>query len=66
MKVISGDQQTLPILIWFYQTVNKELVLIINLKDYAVDVIRIFGVFELRLLHPNYIQFLSRQKFQGA
>ncbi|KAK1427967.1 hypothetical protein QVD17_16746 [Tagetes erecta] len=64
VKVFKGDQNSYPILRWFYDTRNKELVLVRNVEDYSEDEIRMFGVFELRLLHPSYIHFLAKQKFE--
>lgn len=43
---------------------NKEVVLVRNSEDYGDEVVRMFGVFELRLLHPSYIHFLAKKKFE--
>jgi len=62
VKVFKGDQLSLPIKKWWYDSGNKELLLIRNLEDKSVNEFRMFGVFELRLLHPSYLHFLAKQK----
>lgn len=57
VKVVNGDQTSIPILKWFNDTTNKEVVLVTNSEDYEEDVVRMFGVFDLRLLHPSNIHF---------
>ncbi|KAK1407829.1 hypothetical protein QVD17_39456 [Tagetes erecta] len=58
LKVIDGSQATKPILRVFYNQETFELKLVRNLDDWDKDMITLFSTFELKLLHPSYIDFL--------
>ncbi|KAK1431890.1 hypothetical protein QVD17_08663 [Tagetes erecta] len=58
LKVIDGSQATKPILRVFYNQETFELKLVRNLEDWDKDMITLFSTFELKLLHPSYIDFL--------
>ncbi|KAK1441246.1 hypothetical protein QVD17_07089 [Tagetes erecta] len=58
LKVIDGSQMTKPILRVFYNQETFELKLVRNLDDWDKDMITLFSTFELKLLHPSYIDFL--------
>ncbi|KAK1432344.1 hypothetical protein QVD17_09240 [Tagetes erecta] len=58
LKVIDGSQMTKPILRVFYNQDTFELKLVRNLEDWDKDMITLFSTFELKLLHPSYIDYL--------
>ncbi|KAK1424684.1 hypothetical protein QVD17_20019 [Tagetes erecta] len=58
LKVIDGSQMTKPILRVFYNQETFELKLVRNLENWDEDMITLFSTFELKLLHPSYIDFL--------
>ncbi|KAK1406522.1 hypothetical protein QVD17_41920 [Tagetes erecta] len=58
LKVIDGSQMTKPILRVFNNQENFELKLVRNLEDWDKGMITLFSTFELKLLHPSYIDFL--------
>ncbi|KAK1441059.1 hypothetical protein QVD17_06896 [Tagetes erecta] len=58
LKVIDGSQMTKPILRVFYNQEPFELKLVRNLEDWDKDMITLFSTFELKLLHPSYIDYL--------
>ncbi|KAK1427926.1 hypothetical protein QVD17_16677 [Tagetes erecta] len=64
LKVIDGTQMTKPILKVFYNQETFELKLVRNLDDWDKDMITLFSTFELKLLHPSYIEFLRSYKIE--
>ncbi|KAK1427756.1 hypothetical protein QVD17_16450 [Tagetes erecta] len=64
LKVIDGSQMTKPILRVFYNQETFELKLVRNLEDWDKDMITLFSTFELKLLHPSYIDFLRSYKME--
>lgn len=66
LKVINGTQSTNHILKVFYHEETRELKLVRNLTNWGDDVISLFGVFELKLLHPSYIYFMRTYKMEKA
>ncbi|KAK1419498.1 hypothetical protein QVD17_28670 [Tagetes erecta] len=58
LKVIDGSQVTKPILKVFYNQETFELKIVRNMDDWDKDMITLFSTFELKLLHPSYIDFL--------
>ncbi|KAK1419536.1 hypothetical protein QVD17_28710 [Tagetes erecta] len=58
LKVIDWSQMTKPILRVFYNQDTFELKLVRNLEDWDKDMITLFSTFELKLLHPSYIDYL--------
>ncbi|KAK1429976.1 hypothetical protein QVD17_12367 [Tagetes erecta] len=64
LKVIDGSQTTKPILRVFYNQETFELKLVRNLEDWDKDMITLFSTFELKLLHPSYIEFLRSCKIE--
>ncbi|KAK1406242.1 hypothetical protein QVD17_41532 [Tagetes erecta] len=64
LKVIDGSQATKPILRVFYNQETFELKLVRNLEDWDKDMITLFSTFELKLLHPSYINFLRSCKME--
>ncbi|KAK1434378.1 hypothetical protein QVD17_00117 [Tagetes erecta] len=64
LKVIDGSQATKPILKVFYNQETFELKLVRNLDDWDQDMITLFSTFELKLLHPSYIDFLRNYKME--
>ncbi|KAK1414773.1 hypothetical protein QVD17_30532 [Tagetes erecta] len=64
LKVIDGSQMTKPILKVFYNQETFELKLVRNLEDWDKDMITLFSTFELKLLHPSYIDFLRSYRME--
>ncbi|KAK1419461.1 hypothetical protein QVD17_28630 [Tagetes erecta] len=64
LKVIDGSQATKPILKVFYNQETYELKLVRNLDDWDQDMITLFSTFELKLLHPSYIDYLRNHKME--
>ncbi|KAK1408288.1 hypothetical protein QVD17_39936 [Tagetes erecta] len=64
LKVIDGSQMTKPILRVFYNQETFELKLVRNLEDWDKDMITLFSTFELKLLHPSYIEFLRSYRIE--
>lgn len=64
VKVITGTQKSLPIKMSFYHSETFELMLIRDLDELDIKVVRLFGTFELGLLDPSYIHFLSNQSLE--
>ncbi|KAK1440696.1 hypothetical protein QVD17_06525 [Tagetes erecta] len=64
LKVIDGSQMTKPILKVFYNQETFELKLVRNLEDWDKDMITLFSTFELKLLHPSYIDFLRSYRIE--
>ncbi|KAK1406252.1 hypothetical protein QVD17_41543 [Tagetes erecta] len=64
LKVIDGSQATKPILRVFYNQETFELKLVRNLDDWDKDMITLFSTFELKLLHPSYIDFLRSYRME--
>ncbi|KAK1415338.1 hypothetical protein QVD17_31118 [Tagetes erecta] len=64
LKVIDGSQMTKPILRVFYNQETFELKLVRNLDDWDKDMITLFSTFELKLLHPSYIDFLRSYRME--
>ncbi|KAK1419477.1 hypothetical protein QVD17_28649 [Tagetes erecta] len=64
LKVIDGTQMTKPILRVFYNQETFELKLVRNLEDWDKDMITLFSTFELKLLHPSYIDFLRSYRME--
>ncbi|KAK1411672.1 hypothetical protein QVD17_38230 [Tagetes erecta] len=64
LKVIDGSQTTKPILRVFYNQETFELKLVRNLEDWDKDMITLFSTFELKLLHPSYIDFLRSYRME--
>ncbi|KAK1411715.1 hypothetical protein QVD17_38275 [Tagetes erecta] len=64
LKVIDGSQATKPILKCFYNQETYELKLVRNLDDWNQDMITLFSTFELKLLHPSYIDYLRNHKME--
>ncbi|KAK1441112.1 hypothetical protein QVD17_06950 [Tagetes erecta] len=64
LKVIDGSQMTKPILRVFYNQETFELKLVRNLEDWDKDMITLFSTFELKLLHPSYIDFLRSYRME--
>ncbi|KAK1431877.1 hypothetical protein QVD17_08635 [Tagetes erecta] len=64
LKVIDGTQMMKPILKVFYNQETFELKLVRNLDDWDKDMITLFSTFELKLLHPSYIEFLRSYKIE--
>ncbi|KAK1427809.1 hypothetical protein QVD17_16504 [Tagetes erecta] len=64
LKVIDGSQATKPILKVFYNQETFELKLVRNLDDWDQDMITLFSTFELKLLHPSYIDYLRSYKME--
>ncbi|KAK1427854.1 hypothetical protein QVD17_16552 [Tagetes erecta] len=64
LKVIDGSQMTKPILRVFYNQETFELKLVRNLENWDEDMITLFSTFELKLLHPSYIDFLRSYRME--
>ncbi|KAK1414849.1 hypothetical protein QVD17_30610 [Tagetes erecta] len=64
LKVIDGSQMTKPILRVFYNQETFELKLVRNLENWDKDMITLFSTFELKLLHPSYIDFLRSYRME--
>ncbi|KAK1431859.1 hypothetical protein QVD17_08603 [Tagetes erecta] len=64
LKVINGSQMTKPILRVFYNQETFELKLVRNLENWDEDMITLFSTFELKLLHPSYIDFLRSYRME--
>ncbi|KAK1429812.1 hypothetical protein QVD17_12061 [Tagetes erecta] len=64
LKVIDGTQATKPILKFFYNQETFELKLVRNLDDWDKDMITRLSTFELKLLHPSYIDHLRCYKME--
>ncbi|KAK1441337.1 hypothetical protein QVD17_07184 [Tagetes erecta] len=64
LKVFDGTQATKPILKFFYNQETFELKLVQNLDDWDKDLITLFSTFELKLLHPSYIDHLRSYKME--
>ncbi|KAK1419509.1 hypothetical protein QVD17_28681 [Tagetes erecta] len=64
LKVIDGTQATKPILKFFYNQETFELKLVRNLDDWDKDMITLFSTFELKLLHPSYIDHLRSYRME--
>lgn len=58
LKVIDGAQSTKSTLKCFYHEDTYELKIVRDLDNWDNDMISLFIVFELKLLHPSYIHFL--------
>ncbi|KAK1414797.1 hypothetical protein QVD17_30556 [Tagetes erecta] len=66
LKVFDGSQATKPILKFFYNQETFELKLVRNLDDWDKDMITLFSTFELKLLHPSYIDHLRSYKLENC
>ncbi|KAK1429948.1 hypothetical protein QVD17_12311 [Tagetes erecta] len=64
LKVFDGSQATKPILKVFYNQETFELKIVRNLDDWDKDMITLFSTFELKLLHPSYIDFLRSYRME--
>ncbi|KAK1415072.1 hypothetical protein QVD17_30842 [Tagetes erecta] len=64
LKVIDGTQVTKPILKVFYNQETFELKIVRNMDDWDKDMITLFSTFELKLLHPSYIDFLRSYRME--
>ncbi|KAK1414986.1 hypothetical protein QVD17_30752 [Tagetes erecta] len=64
LKVIDGTKMTKPILRVFYNQETFELKLVRNLENWDEDMITLFSTFELKLLHPSYIDFLRSYRME--
>ncbi|KAK1411591.1 hypothetical protein QVD17_38145 [Tagetes erecta] len=64
LKVIDGSQATKPILRVFYNQETFELKIVRNMDDWDKDMITLFSTFELKLLHPSYIDFLRSYRME--
>ncbi|KAK1414964.1 hypothetical protein QVD17_30730 [Tagetes erecta] len=63
-KVIDGTQATKPNLKVFYNQETFELKIVRNMDDWDKDMITLFSTFELKLLHPSYIDFLRSYRME--
>lgn len=62
LEVVDCTQTTKPILKALYHEETHELKLVHNLDVWDDEMITLFDVFELKLLHPSYILFLRTIK----
>ncbi|KAK1431999.1 hypothetical protein QVD17_08852 [Tagetes erecta] len=64
LKVFDGSQATKPILKVFYNQETFELKIVRNMDDWDKDMITLFSTFELKLLHPSYIDYLRSYRME--